>query len=75
MNATYLICIDTEGYEASLVPRKIYARLPDDEAEGEGLVRVVDETGEDYLYPAELFVALELPAEAEEAFRRQPARV
>lgn len=73
MSKSYLICVDADGYEVSLQARKVYARLADGSAEAEGMVRVIDETGEDYLYPAERFVPLELPSEAEAAFRRQPA--
>lgn len=69
MNATYALCVNPQGYEASLEVRKIYRVLPDPAAHREGLLRILDESGEDYLYPADLFVAVELPAEAEEAFR------
>jgi hypothetical protein len=56
-----VICVDNSGYEVSLERRKIYVALPDSRAEKLGLIRVVDESGEDYLYPAESFVALTLP--------------
>ena len=46
-----VVCIDNEGYPASLEKRKIYLALPDVDAEGLGLVRIIDESGEDYLYP------------------------
>lgn len=56
-----VICLDNEGYEASLEKRKIYVALTDHSAEKHGLVRIVDESGEDYLYPLELFTQVELP--------------
>lgn len=57
----FAICVDSGGYEASLVLHKIYRVLPDERAAAEGDVRVVDESGEDYLYPAVRFAAIELP--------------
>jgi hypothetical protein len=56
-----VVCIRNSEYPASLELHKIYRTLPDVEATQEGDVRVVDESGEDYLYPAEWFVAVELP--------------
>ena len=49
-------------YEVSLEVRKIYQLLIDDEAESLGMFRVIDESGEDYLYPKELFAQIELPS-------------
>lgn len=57
----FVVCIDNEGYEVSLERRKIYETLPDAGAEKRGHIRVVDESGEDYLYPKTMFVAVELP--------------
>ena len=60
----FAVCVRNvrnRGYEASLERNKIYVVLPDREAEKEGDVRVVDESGEDYLYPADWFVAVEVP--------------
>jgi len=56
-----VICVDNSGYEVSLERRKIYVALPNSCAENLGQIRVIDESGEDYLYPAEFFVALMLP--------------
>ncbi|MBM3125586.1 MAG: hypothetical protein FJZ87_11045 [Chloroflexi bacterium] len=50
-----VVCIKNNGYEASLEPRKIYQVLPDKEAENHKMIRVIDESGEDYLFPASLF--------------------
>ena len=57
----FLICIDNSDYPASLEKRKIYELLPDSEAERLGHVRVIDESGEDYLYPSSLFIDAKLP--------------
>ena len=57
----YAVCVRNEGNEASLERNKLYVLLPDRRAEADGLVRVIDEDGEDYLYPADWFVALEVP--------------
>ena len=56
-----VICLDNSGYEVSLERRKIYIALNDPRAERLGQLRVVDESGEDYLYPTERFVAADLP--------------
>lgn len=58
---SFLLCLSNRGYRASLIPRKVYEQLADNEAGELGLVRVVDESGQDYLFPARLFVPLELP--------------
>ena len=55
------ICLDNSGYEVSLERRKIYVALPDAKAEKLGQLRIVDESGVDYLYPAGRFVAASLP--------------
>ena len=56
-----LICVDNAGYEVSLERRKIYVALPDARAEKLNHVRVIDESGKDYLYPSGFFVPLTLP--------------
>jgi hypothetical protein len=53
MKRKFLLCVDNEGYEASLEIRKLYEKLPDKEAERHNQVRIIDESGEDYLYPSE----------------------
>jgi hypothetical protein len=57
----YLLCVQNEDYPASLMTRRLYEQILDPEAEARGLVRVIDESGEDYLYPRKLFANLELP--------------
>jgi hypothetical protein len=64
----YAVCIKNKGNEASLERNKLYVLLPDRRAEADGLVRVVD--GEDYLYPADWFVAVEVPKVVRESLRR-----
>jgi hypothetical protein len=56
-----VVCIDNKGYAASLEKRKIYVALRDAAAEKHGLLRVVDESGEDYLYPKKSFRSIILP--------------
>lgn len=62
MEHSFAICTDNEGYEASLELRKLYEVLPDDDAQRHAQIRVVDESGEDYLYPAASFTPVSLPA-------------
>jgi hypothetical protein len=57
----YFVCIQNEGYAVSLDVRKIYVGLPDSAAELLGMIRVIDESGEDYLYPRNLFAPISLP--------------
>ena len=57
----FVVCLKNNNFEASLEPRKIYQVLPDKEAESHNLIRVVDESGEDYLFPASLFSPISLP--------------
>lgn len=59
--AEFVVCIQNSGYPASLELHKIYRVVPDEEAIREGDLRIVDESGEDYLYPAEWFAPVELP--------------
>jgi hypothetical protein len=56
-----VVCVHNDGYRASLEKRKIYVALRDAVAEKHGLIRVVDESGEDYLYPRSFFRAIALP--------------
>jgi hypothetical protein len=56
-----VVCLKNDGYAASLERRKLYVALTDAQAARHGQLRVVDESGEDYLYPQEFFMAVELP--------------
>ena len=62
-----VVCVDNEGYAASLEKRKIYLSLRDTDAEKHGMLRIVDESGEDYLYPKTLFRAIALPQAVKKA--------
>jgi len=57
----FTVCLKNDGYEVSLERRKIYQVLPDPEAVKHRQVRVIDESGEDYLYPQTFFAPIELP--------------
>lgn len=63
----FAICLNNKGYEDDLKMRTVYQILPDESAARSNYVRVVDETGEDYLYPAAYFVPVEVPREVEKA--------
>lgn len=64
----FAVCVKNEDYPASLEVRKIYEVIPDAKAAKHKLVRIVDESGEDYLYPEEYFVGIEIPQAAEIVF-------
>jgi hypothetical protein len=61
MKRKFLLCVDNKGYEASLEIRKLYENLPDKDAERHHQVRIIDESGEDYLYPSKFFAPITLP--------------
>lgn len=66
----FAVCIGNEDYEASLELHKIYRVIPDADAEVDGDIRVIDESGEDYLYPSDWFVFIELPRSLERSLLR-----
>jgi len=66
----FVICIKNEGYPASLELRKVYPQITDAAAAAQQFVRVIDESGDDYLYPEDFFVPIEVPAAAKTAFSR-----
>lgn len=68
----FAICVNNDGYEDDLKLRTVYQVLPDETAARSSYVRIVDETGEDYLYPATYFVMIDVPQEAETALLRVP---
>ena len=57
----FVVCVANAGYETSLHRNKIYAVIADAEAADDGDIRIIDETGEDYLYPADWFIAIDVP--------------
>lgn len=63
----FVLCIDNTDYEASLITRKLYEVIPDPQAEKDDMLRVIDESGEDYLYHSSRFVFITLPARVERA--------
>jgi hypothetical protein len=62
MRKHFMICVENRGYEASLEIRKLYEVLTDKVAERHHQIRVVDESGEDYLYPEKFFAPVRLPS-------------
>ena len=66
----FVVCINNEGYPASLELHKIYRVVPDKEAVADEDLRVVDESGEDYLYPTSYFAPIKVPAAVEESLLR-----
>lgn len=67
--AGFVVCVDNGGYDRDLKPLKLYKVVPDENLES-GDVRVIDETDEDYIYPMEYFVPVELSGADEENVRR-----
>jgi len=66
----FVVCVDTHGYEVSLEMRKLYEIVDDSDAEKHGQIKVIDESGEDYLYPAVLFKRIDLPDSIIESLKR-----
>ena len=62
-----VICLKNDGYDVSLEKRKIYVAIPDAAASKHGLMRIFDESGDDYLYPGKYFAAVELPTSIRQA--------
>ena len=63
----YAICLDNTGYPVALEKHKIYRVLPDAQAARDDFLRIIDESGEDYLYPAKMFAFVELPLKVRRA--------
>ena len=66
-NLRFVVCINNEGYKASLEVGKLYRVIPDEEAAAHGYIRVIDESGEDYGYSVDRFFPVELPEALEKA--------
>jgi hypothetical protein len=64
------VCVRNDDYPASLELRKLYPVIEDEFASAHGMVRVIDESGEDYLYPGDFFAEIELPASIEMALAK-----
>ena len=69
----YVVCVENRGNPEALEIRKIYRLLEDADAGARGLLRAIDESGEDYLYPARFFVPIEVPEAAARAFSKRSA--
>jgi hypothetical protein len=63
----FAVCINNKGYKASLEVGKLYRVIPDPQAESHGLLRVVDETGEDYAFAADRFASMDVPPAVQKA--------
>ena len=68
-HTVFAVCINNKGYPASLEAGKLYKVVPDNEAEKHGLIRVVDESGEDYGYSSERFFVLDVPQALEKVLK------
>ena len=66
----FVVCIRNDGFAASLETRKIYQTILDAESKASGMVRIIDESGEDYLYPADWFVPITLSGALRSALQR-----
>ncbi len=73
MRQTFVLCVDNEGYEASLEIRKLYAKISDKEAASHDQVRVIDESGEDYLYPSRFFAPVRIPRQTKSRMLKKSA--
>jgi hypothetical protein len=67
IKAKFALCIENKDCD-DLERKKIYQVLPDEDAVNDGYLRVIDESGEDYLYPQSYFILVELPRKAQDAF-------
>ncbi len=69
-HSQFVICVDNSEYPVSLELHKLYRILPDEDAALDGDIRIIDESGEDYLYPAEYFVVIKLPRQSAQALAK-----
>jgi hypothetical protein len=74
-SSRFALCIDNAEYPASLETRKLYEVLPDIEAASHRQLRIVDESGEDYLYPARYFRLVTVPPSLDRVLRRRASRL
>jgi outer membrane protease len=72
-SSRFAVCIRNPGYEAALERNKIYVVVFDIVAERKGDVRVIDKSGDDFLYPSEWFVPIDVPEEVESSLLKQRA--
>ncbi|MDP2601188.1 MAG: hypothetical protein Q8S00_01135 [Deltaproteobacteria bacterium] len=74
LKSRFAICVDNSEYPASLELHKLYRVVPDDDAKKDGDLRIIDESGEDYLYPAEYFLLVDIRREAAQSLNKSFAR-
>lgn len=70
----FAVCVDNSEYPVALEVHRVYRVIPDDDACKDGDLRVIDESGEDYLYPASYFVLIDVPRQAAQVLNRSFAR-
>lgn len=69
-NSEFAVCVNNQGYEASLEVGKLYRIVADPASEAEGLLRIIDESGEDYGFSVDRFYRLDIPRELVEVLHR-----
>jgi len=74
LKSRFAICVDNSEYPASLELHKLYRVVPDDDAKKDGDLRIIDESGEDYVYPAEYFLLVDIRRKAAESLNKSFAR-
>ena len=74
LKARFAICVDNSEYPVSLELHKLYRVIPDEDGKKDGDLRVIDESGEDYLYPAEYFLLVDMPRGAAQSLNKSFAR-
>jgi len=74
LKARFAICVDNSEYSASLELHKLYRVIPDEDAKKDGDLRIIDESGEDYLYPADYFLLIDIPRGTAQSLNRSFTR-
>ena len=74
LKARFAICVDNSEYPVALDLHKLYRVIPDEDAKKDGDLRIIDESGEDYLYPAEYFLLVDIPRGAAQSLNNSFAR-
>lgn len=74
LKARFAVCIDNSEYPVSLELHKLYRVIPDDDAKKDGDIRIIDESGEDYIYPNEYFLLVDMPRGTAESLNKSFAR-
>ena len=74
LKARFTICVNNSEYPVSLELHKLYRVIPDEDAKKDGDLRIIDESGEDYLYPAEYFLLVDIPRGAAQSLNKSFAR-